>query len=84
MLVVDGLLTVATWLPYNIFLPLIVTMNQELEAMYRRKDIMTIETVLGAIMFTNVFSTPFVYFIFNKSFRVSTKKHFKIIVAYIT
>ena len=71
MLVIDALLTVATWLPYNLCLAVTASYGVEIYKMYTLRTLLTVDAVLKGVMFTNAFSTPVVYFIFNKHFRVS-------------
>lgn len=75
MLVVDSFLTLVTWLPYNIYPPVIEAAARSKADVYDdpSADIRGFR-ILTALMLTNVFSTPIVYFIFNRHFRVSTRK----------
>ena len=72
MLVVDSFLTLVTWLPYNIYPPVIEAAARSKSDVYDdpSADIRGFR-ILTALMLTNVFSTPIVYFIFNRNVRVS-------------
>ncbi|XP_067942590.1 rhodopsin-like [Watersipora subatra] len=65
MLAVDALLTLITWLPFNIFL---VFDSEPLLDKNASRYLIT-EVTLYMLMGTNAFSTPVVYFIFSKNFR---------------
>ena len=68
MLAVDAFLTVTTWLPYRIYDSLVVSLYDN---PYRNETLDIVYSVLTLLKLTNAFTTPVVYFIFNKYFRVS-------------
>ena len=71
MLVVDAFLTLVTWLPSNVYSSMAetsqVNVNYSLEQLQMLIKVFQFLTVL---MLSNAFTTPIVYFIFNKNFRV--------------
>ena len=73
MLVVDSFATLLTWLPFNIYPAVVETLG--LTKLDDSSNIFRVFRVLTALMLTNVFSTPIVYFVFNTNFRVSNQKH---------
>ena len=68
---VDAFLTLVTWLPKALYWPIIQHLGDSLYDTHSWHTILTVEEVLLAIMLTNMFSTPIVYFLFNRGFRVS-------------
>ena len=70
MLMVDALLTLATWLPYTLY-ALIVAHIDGFYDNYSPKTVVSLEQSLFLLMMTNMFSTPVVYFVFNRNFRVT-------------
>ena len=72
MLVIDAFLTLLTWLPYNIYPSIMENRNLMTSDMDTIQFRVTVFHVLTAMMLTNVFSTPIVYLIFNRHFRVRT------------
>ena len=72
MLVIDAFLTLITWLPYQIFSAVYESSQSEIQYTPEEiEDIVRIHQILTILMLTNTFSTPIVYFIFNRNFRVS-------------
>ena len=71
MLVIDAFLTLATWLPINIYITVIGSIGKPFYRAHTWKQIFTIDACLFGLMMTNGFTTPIVYFIFNSNFRVS-------------
>ena len=71
MIGIDGLLTVTTWLPYNLYLAITASYGLEFFTMYSIQTVLIVEAILKGIMFTNAFSAPVVFFIFNSHFRVN-------------
>ncbi|XP_067943356.1 RYamide receptor-like [Watersipora subatra] len=67
MLAVDSLLTLITWLPFNILLVFDSTPLLDKNP----SNFYITEVTLYMLMGTNAFSTPVVYLIFNKNFRHS-------------
>ena len=63
MVAVDALVTFCTWLPYVVC----VILEQYVESVDVNPLAMM---VITAINETNCFTTPIVYFVFNKAFRV--------------
>ena len=72
MLVVDAMVTLATWLPHNIYTAATEALGDDLYVIYTERHVWVMDTVFSALMATNAFSTPVIYFIFNKQFRVNT------------
>jgi hypothetical protein len=70
MLVVDASVTLITWLPHNLFISLKLSYPALFE-LYIWSQIAVTQDTLIAIVFTNSISTPLIYLIFNKAFRVS-------------
>ena len=72
MLVVDAILTLITWMPYNIY-STVFQLSQVNTQYSRDEHIKGVQTfqILSILMLTNVFSTRIVYAIFNRNFRVS-------------
>ena len=71
MLVFDAVLTVTTWLPFNLYLAISAGFGYSFLQMYTIRQVLTMEAILRGIMLTNLFSTPVVYFASNSNFRVS-------------
>ena len=71
MLMVDAFLTLATWLPYALYRTITLFLGDYFYDAYSWHTIFVFEEILFTLMMTNMFSTPIVYFVFNKSFRVS-------------
>ena len=73
----DAVFTLLTWLPFTIFQ--IISTNYVLQSTTETlsNDIQTIKLMyriqgaLTVMLFTNCFSSPVIYFCFNKAFRVS-------------
>ena len=70
MLVVDSILTIIAWLPNKIFW-CIFNSREDVYKLFGDKDATISKAVLTGILLTNTFTTPLVYFSFNKNFRVS-------------
>lgn len=64
MLVIDAFLTLFTWMPLKVY----YAFNG---SDVFSKEAFIVKVVLSSLFATNVFTTPIVYFIFNKYFRVS-------------
>ena len=69
---VDAFLTLATWLPYNLYVTILENHIDEFLKKYTGRQIFAMDATLVGIMVSNAFTTPVVYFIFNQHFRVSS------------
>ena len=70
MLMIDAFLTLATWLPWNLYMVIADSLGSTFSSIYTEREIFSIGVVLTGVMLTNVFTTPIVYYIFNRNFRV--------------
>lgn len=72
MLVVNAFLTLSTWLPFNLYIAILENHIEEFWNKYTLRQLFTMDTVLIGVLLTNAFTTPIVYYIFNRHFRVCT------------
>ena len=72
MLVVDAFMTVLTWLPYYLFYSITLSFFSHIRASYSERQTFALDVFMFALIMTNAFSTPIVYFVFNRHFRVSS------------
>ncbi|XP_067942901.1 C3a anaphylatoxin chemotactic receptor-like [Watersipora subatra] len=73
MLMADAFTTLITWLPYNIWLLTAELMSPSYFEAFPKGKVYLVYTALFFTMATNTFSTPVVYFTFNRYFRMDTK-----------
>ena len=68
MLVIDASVTLVTWLPFN----LLYSISGGVESLENLtiRQIFILDSLLLGLMMTNVFSSPVIYIIFNRAFRV--------------
>ena len=68
MLVIDASVTLVTWLPFN----LLYSISGGVESLENltTRQIFILDSLLLGLMMTNVFSSPVIYIIFNRAFRV--------------
>ncbi|XP_067942731.1 putative neuropeptide Y receptor 11 [Watersipora subatra] len=71
MLVVDAFLTLVAWLPQNLYFTIFT--NYEAGFSEFTTQTFVLDACFAALISTNTFSTPIVYFIFNKYFRMDAK-----------
>ena len=67
---VDAFLTVGTWLPSKIADNTSDEYQNALSNAYTERRVFVIAVGLVGLLLTNVFTTPIIYFIFNRQFRV--------------
>ena len=72
MLVVNAFLTLSTGLPFNLYIAILENHIEEFWNKYTLRQLFTMDTVLIGVLLTNAFTTPIVYYIFNRHFRVCT------------
>ncbi|XP_067942691.1 growth hormone secretagogue receptor type 1-like [Watersipora subatra] len=82
MLSVDAFLSLVTLLPHDLYYA--ARQSSGLDLSTYSVDVLTTDVVLAALTCTNAFSTPVVYLIFNKYFRMDVKKLFRKICCYNT
>ena len=75
MLVIDAFLTLITWLPYNVYEIIADGLGGDIFDSYTTEQLDVMSRTLVVIVITNMFSTPIVYFTFNRHFRVSGVKY---------
>ncbi|XP_067942536.1 substance-K receptor-like [Watersipora subatra] len=71
MLAIDALMTLLAWVPRMMYF--LILSNSKKEWVKNGMSIFIQDASLAALMSTNVFSTPIIYFIFNTYFRMDVK-----------
>lgn len=74
MLAVDSSVTVITWFPYAIFN---MINHDRVFGEFDKADaqrVLLVYNVLGALIQTNCFTSPIIYFVCSESIRVSSKQ----------
>ena len=79
MLMADAIVTLITWLPFNLHLSITSSIQEQMTQWYSERERFSMDIVLLCIMLSNCFTSPIVYYTFNVSFRVSAR-----IINYIT
>ena len=84
MLMADAIVTLITWLPYNLYIAITDSFYDPLMVKHSKRQIYTIDVCLLATMLSNCFTSPIVYYIFNLSFRVRKFIHLRSAAKQIT
>ncbi|XP_067939444.1 growth hormone secretagogue receptor type 1-like [Watersipora subatra] len=72
MLLVNAFLSLSTWLPYNVYNSFTVSNAEKFYSPERYQQTLNVEMSLAALLASNSYSTPIIYFIFNSNFRAKT------------
>ena len=80
MLVVDAFLTLVTWIPISLYASVVEIIQLDDYSFEQLQRLIKVYQFLKVLMLTNAFTTPIVYFIFNKNFRVSLVPSYSYVV----